>query len=610
MKKTLLAVAITALFSLQGCSDQAKPTVSEGKVSNEIASKEVVQTAEQTYNKLADDYFNDLLALEPIYATYVGVNKYNDNFGGSLTEEYLKQRHELNSRYLKAAKAINVKELPANLQLSFDMFMYDRHMDLVAESYPEHYMPMNQFYSTVISMIQLGSGESAQPFKTVTDYKNWLGRLSGFINWISLAQARMDEGIESKVVLPKVLVERIIPQLDAQLVAEANQSLFYAPINIMPDDFTEQEKKQLTEEYDNLIQTQLIPSLTGLRDYFKETYLPHARASDGWWGLPNGKEWYQTLANSHTTTKMPVDEIHQIGLSEVKRILAEMDKVREQVHFKGDLTEFFASLSSEPEYFFNDRQGLIDGYMVLKDNINKELPKYFNVMPKADYVVKPVESFREKSAAGASYESPAVDGSRPGVFYINTYNLKAQPKWGMTTLSLHEAAPGHHFQIAIKQELTGIPEFQRFQGYTAFEEGWALYAEYLGIEMGLFEDPYQYFGKLSDEMLRAMRLVVDTGLHSKGWSREQAIQYMMDNSPMAESDIIAEVERYMAIPGQALSYKIGQLTILKLRADAEAKLGDRFDLKGFHDQILTTGSLPMAVMEKKIGRWVDSELAK
>lgn len=301
---------------------------------------------------------------------------------------------------------------------------------------------------------------------------------------------------------------------------------------------------------------------------------------------------------------MPVDEIHQIGLNEVARILSEMDKVREQVGFKGDLKAFFASLSSEPQYFYNDRQGLIDGYMVLKDKINQVLPQYFNVMPKADYVVKPVESFREQSAAGASYESPAVDGSRPGVFYINTYNLKAQPKWGMTTLSLHEAAPGHHFQIAIKQELTGVPEFQRFSGYTAFEEGWALYAEYLGIEMGLFSDPYQYFGKLSDEMLRAMRLVVDTGLHAKGWSREQAIQYMKDNSPMAESDIIAEVERYMAIPGQALSYKVGQLKILALRERAEKALGDKFDLKAFHDQILTSGSLPMAVMEQKIDRWI------
>ncbi|MCG9714353.1 DUF885 domain-containing protein [Shewanella insulae] len=612
MNKTLLALTISALVAMVGCSDKetSASQVNNSAPATEQAVAPQVQSAEQEYLALVDRYFKDMLKLEPMYATFVGVNDYNDQFGGDLTEEYLKARHELNSRYLKAVKGIDRSALPEPLQLSYDMFSYDRDMALVSETFPSYFMPMNQFYSTVITMVQLGSGESAQPFNTVKDYENWLSRLTGFIKWTKLAQERMDEGIASKAVLPRVLVERIIPQLDAQLVEQAKDSLFYAPITNLPESFSEEEKQKLTQQYSDLISKELIPALASLKQYFQETYLPVARASDGWWGLPNGKVWYQHLANAHTTTTMPVDEIHQIGLNEVARILSEMDKVREQVGFKGDLKAFFASLSSEPQYFFSERQGLIDGYMVLKDKINAVLPSYFNVMPKADYVVKPVESFREQSAAGASYEAPAVDGSRPGVFYINTYNLKAQPKWGMTTLSLHEAAPGHHFQIAIKQELTGVPEFQRFSGYTAFEEGWALYAEYLGIEMGLFEDPYQYFGKLSDEMLRAMRLVVDTGLHAKGWSREQAIQYMKDNSPMAETDIIAEVERYMAIPGQALSYKVGQLKILALRAEAEEALGDKFDLKAFHDQILTSGSLPMAVMEQKIHRWIKAQGAK
>ncbi|WP_428617624.1 DUF885 domain-containing protein [Shewanella sp.] len=612
MNKTLLALTISALVAMTGCSDKdtSASQTTKGSPAAEKVSATQTQSAEQVYLELVDRYFDDLLKLEPMYATFVGVNDYNDQFGGSLTEEYLKARHDFNSRYLKEVKAIDRNALPEALQLSYDMFAYDRNMALVSETFPAYFMPMNQFYSTVITMVQLGSGESAQPFNTVKDYENWLSRLSGFIQWTKLAQSRMDEGIASKVVLPRVLVERIIPQLEAQLVEKPSESLFYAPITKLPASFSEQEKAQLTQQYSDLISKELLPALTSLKQYFQDTYLPVARASDGWWGLPNGKVWYQHLANSHTTTSMSVDEIHQIGLDEVARILSEMDKVRAQVGFEGDLTAFFDSLSSEPQYFFSDRQGLIDGYGVLKDKINAELPQYFNVMPKADYVVKPVESFREQSAAGASYQAPAVDGSRPGVFYINTFNLKAQPKWGMTTLSLHEAAPGHHFQIAIKQELTGVPQFQRFSGYTAFEEGWALYAEYLGIEMGLFEDPYQYFGKLSDEMLRAMRLVVDTGLHAKGWSREQAIQYMKDNSPMAESDIIAEVERYMAIPGQALSYKVGQLKILALRAEAEKALGDKFDLKGFHDQILTSGSLPMAVMEQKIHRWIKAQGAK
>ncbi len=604
----MLALAVSLLVSTQGCSDSAPTPPS--KATESVAAAVVEKTASQQYLDMVDAFFNEQLKLEPIYATFVGVNDYNDQFGGSLTEEYLTQRHQLNSRYFELAKSIDVSQLTPSLKLSYDMFVYDRNMELIGETYPERFLPINQFYNTVFTMVQLGTGESAQPFNTVQDYKNWLSRLRGFIKWISLAQQRMDEGIASKVVLPRVLVEKIIPQLDAQLVDGAKNSLFYSPINLMPDSFTADEKSELAKEYQGLIDNELLPALTQLRQYVSETYLANARASDGWWGLPNGKDWYQHLANSHTTTTLPVDEIHQIGLSEVARILSEMDKVREQVGFKGDLSEFFASLSSEPQYFFTDKQDLIDGYMAIKDKINAVLPQYFDVMPKADYIVKPVEAFREKSAAGASYQSPAVDGSRPGIFYINTYNLKAQPKWGMTTLSLHEAAPGHHFQIAIKQELTDVPQFQRFQGYTAFEEGWALYAEYLGIEMGVFSDPYQYFGKLSDEMLRAMRLVVDTGLHAKGWSREQAIQYMKDNSPMAESDIVAEVERYMAIPGQALSYKVGQLTILRLRADAEKALGDKFDLKGFHDQLLTTGSLPMAVMENKIADWIKSESAK
>ncbi|EDQ00119.1 DUF885 domain-containing protein [Shewanella benthica] len=608
MRRAFLAVSIGLLLGITGCSDNDNPASKDTSSTVIGVSSEVAQTSqnEQVYLALVDDFFKDYLKLEPIYATFVGVNDYNDQFGGDLTNEYLKTRHDLNTSYQARVEKIDRNALSTELQLSYDMFTYDRNVALIDEIYPARFMPMNQFHSTVISMVQLGSGESAQPFNTVEDYHNWASRLTGFIAWTKLAQERMDEGVRSKVVLPRVLVERIIPQLKALLVDDASKSLFYAPINNLPQSFSDADKAELTASYTKLINQDLIPAIASLTEYFEIKYLPVARASDGWWGLPNGKVWYQHLANSHTTTLISVDEIHQIGLSEVARILSEMDKVREQVNFEGDLKAFFASLSSEPEYFFTDRQDLIDGYMTLKERINAELAKYFNIMPKADYVVKPVESFREQSAAGASYESPAVDGSRPGVFYINTYNLKAQPKWGMTTLSLHEAAPGHHFQIAIKQELTGVPEFQRFGNYTAFEEGWALYAEYLGVEMGLFKDPYQYFGKLSDEMLRAMRLVVDTGLHAKGWTREQAIQYMKDNSPMAESDIIAEVERYMAIPGQALSYKVGQLKILSLRAEAEAALGDKFDLKAFHDQILTSGSLPMAVMELKIHHWIDT----
>lgn len=606
MRFPLAAVSIAVLFSMAGCSSTASPSNTDAIA---LANTPLTQpqTAESRYLALADKFFQEYLKLEPIYATFAGINDYNADFGGDLTDEYYQAKHALNSRYLAQVQHIDRAALPADLQLSYDMFVYDRQIALQGKKFPHQLLPMTQFYSAVITMVQLGSAESAQPFVTYQDYQNWHERVKGFVSWTKLAQQRMDQGIAQHVVLPKILVKRIIPQLRAQLVTNAQDSIFYNPIKSLPADFTAEQKQQVTAEYNAMIEQELLPALSDLADYFENTYLPAARDTAGYWDLPNGQAWYQYESNYHTTTTMPVAQIHQIGLEEVARILKEMDRVRQQVGFKGDLKAFFKSLQTEPQYFYNTPQALIKGYDAVKARINAVLPQYFDVMPKADYVVKPVEAFREQSAAGASYDAPAVDGSRPGTFYINTYNLHAQPKWGMTTLSLHEASPGHHFQISIKLELQNIPEFQRFGSYTAFEEGWALYAEYLGIEMGMFKDPYQYFGKLSDEMLRAMRLVVDTGMHAKHWTREQAIQYMKDNSPLAESDIIAEVERYMALPGQALSYKVGQLKILALRHKAEQELGDKFDLKAFHDQVLTTGSLPLAVMEAKINHWIERQ---
>ncbi|GLP96922.1 DUF885 domain-containing protein [Paraferrimonas sedimenticola] len=609
MKRTMLSGSVlAACLAMSACSDTSTTAPKAGvEPTQSTANSAVSVRAEQAYLALADQYFNESLAQSPISATFVGLDEYNHLFGDELSDAWLKARHELNKGYLEQVKKIDRAQLSADMQLSYDMFIYNRELDLVSETFPSRFIPLNQFYSRIFTMAQLGSGGSAQPFNTVKDYRNWLERMDGFTAYLDRAIARMKEGMASKVVLPRTLVERMIPQIDAQLVEDPKESLFYSPIGQFPDSFSEAEKAELDKEYQTFIQEVLMPALSELREFLATDYLAASRGSDGMWGLPNGKLWYQHLANRNTTTQMPVDEIHELGLSEVARILKEMDEVRRKVKFEGDLNAFFEHLSSDPQFFFETPEQLVQGYTDLKDDINAVVANYFEVMPKADYEVRAVEAYREKSAAGASYNAPAVDGSRPGIFYINTYNLKAQPKWGMTTLSLHEAAPGHHFQIAIKQELTGVPQFQKFGGYTAFEEGWGLYAEYLGIEMGLFTDPYQYFGKLSDEMLRAMRLVVDTGLHAKGWSREQAIQYMLDNSAMAESDVTAEVERYMAIPGQALSYKVGQLKILELRARAEQALGDKFDLKKFHSQVLLTGSMPMAVLENKIDAWIASQ---
>jgi uncharacterized protein (DUF885 family) len=328
----------------------------------------------------------------------------------------------------------------------------------------------------------------------------------------------------------------------------------------------------------------------------------------GWSELPNGKRWYTYLAENYTTTTLKPDYIHELGLREVARIRAEMEQTRQQVGFKGDLAAFFKFVQDDPQFYYTDADSLVQGYVEVKKKINAKLPKLFSDFPQADYEVRPVEAFRAQAAAGAFYQPPSADGSRPGIFYVNTFNLKAQPKFGMETLSLHEASPGHHFQISIQQEMKSLPSFRRFGGnYVAFVEGWALYSESIGKELGMFTDPYQYYGRLSDEMLRAMRLVVDTGLHTRGWSRERAIKYMLDNSSMAPSDVEAEVERYIADPGQALGYKIGQIRIRELRSKAEAALGSKFDIKEFHSEVLRGGSLPLDVLEAKLDRWVKSK---
>ena len=380
-------------------------------------------------------------------------------------------------------------------------------------------------------MPALGSGTNAQPFVTVADYENWLERLDGFVVFMDQAIVNMREGVAKGVVQPRPIMEKVLSQLDGMIVAKAEESPFYGPVARFPDTVPVAERERLTAEYRTAIEGKVMPAYRRVRDYVRDDYMPKTRTTVAWTALPDGKAWYAFLVKQHTTTDMTPEQIHQVGLDEVARILGEMDGVRRKVGFEGDLEAFFDTWSRIRSSISRRARTSLQGYRDLKVRIDAALPKLFSVFPKADYQVREVEAFRAESAASAFYESASADGSRPGIFYLNTFDLKAQPNFGMETLSLHEASPGHHFQGSIAQELTGLPKFRRFGGgYTAYVEGWALYAEYLGKELGLFTDPYQWFGRLNDEQLRAMRLVVDTGLHSLGWSREQAIKYMLDNS--------------------------------------------------------------------------------
>ncbi len=559
-------------------------------------------------NALVEQYFERGLAMNPIQATFLGDPRYNYSLPNFLSPAALESQRVYERYWLDRVRdEVDRSVLEGQDALTYDIFVSQREQSIEGEKFPGELIPISQFWSIPNFLAQLGSGRSAQPFRTVADYDAWVMRARAAAPLMDQMIVNMREGVAKNVVLPKVIVEKILPQLAAHVVDDLDESIFMMPLKSFPDSIGEEEKKRITAEYTTLVKNEVIPAYRRFHDFLEDEYMAAARETHGYWDLPGGEEWYAFRVKQSTTTDLSADELHQIGLDEVARIKGEMKQVMQEVGFEGTLAEFFAYVKEEPKFYYDNKEELLQGYRDLQARVNELLPKMFDVMPKADYEVRPVEAFREGSAAGASYQPASPDGSRPGIFYVNTRDLKAQPKFGMETLSLHEASPGHHFQIAIAQEVESLPRFRRFGGYTAFSEGWALYAESIGKELGMFTDPMQYYGRLSDEMLRAMRLVVDSGLHHKKWTREEAIAFMLENSSMAESDVVAEVERYMAIPGQALAYKTGQLAIQRMRTKAEKALGAKFDIREFHRQILIDGALPLDVLGSKIDRWIESK---
>jgi uncharacterized protein (DUF885 family) len=562
-------------------------------------------SASQRLNELFDDYFERSLQMNPLQATFIGDDRYDDKLTNSIAPEFIRMALDLERSYLDAAMKFDPRTLSAEDRLSWEIFVHERRVAVEGARFPGELLPIDQLLSLPTLMPVLASASSAQPFREAKDYDRFLARMNEYVTWSDQSIANLREGARRKVVQPRVVMENVERQLAAVLAEDPQKSLFYAAVDKIPEAVTAAERTRIAESYRDAIVNRINPAYRRLHDFVRNEYLQQTRPTVAWTALPDGAAWYAFLVKNSTTTNLIPDQIHELGLKEVARILGEMQQVKTQVGFKGDLQAFFRDLQENPNFYYTKADDLIAGYQEVKRRIDAVLPKYFSIFPKADYEVRPVEAFRAESAAGASYQSPSADGSRDGIFYVNTFNLKAQPKFGMETLSLHEAAPGHHFQIAIQQEMTDIPRFRRFGGnYTAYVEGWALYAESIGKEMGLFTDPYQYYGRLSDEMLRALRLVVDTGLHTRNWSREKAIQYMLDNSSMAMSDVEAEVERYIANPAQALGYKIGQIRIREMRTKAEKVLGPKFDLKAFHTEVLRDGALPMDVLASKIDRWI------
>jgi uncharacterized protein (DUF885 family) len=598
----LFTTLLTLLLAACGRQEPAPAATAEPAAGADQA--QLAAHLEQLY----EEYFEHNLALNPIRATFIGDHRWNDRLPNSLGPEHRAAQLALWEEYLGKVSEVDASLLEGQDRLNLEMFRDNLELNIEGNRFPDHLMPVNQFRNMGAFFVQMGSGSSVQPFNTVEDYDNFLGRVDGFLVLMEQARANMREGVEQGWVQPRILMEKVLPQLEAQLVENVEDSAFYRPIKNMPDSFSEEDRTRLTNAFVDAISTRLLPEYATMLDFIRDEYIPAARETHGIDGVPGGAEMYAYLVRRTTTTDMTPAEIHDLGLAEVERIHGEMQGVMDEVDFEGSLQEFFEYLNTDPQFYYDEGAELIQGYYDLREEAHAKAMELFHKFPKADYEIRAVEPFREKSAAGGSYMRASPDGSRPGVFYANTYDIKARPKWAMESLFLHEAVPGHHFQGALTLEIEGLPKFRKFGGYTAYSEGWGLYAESLGKEMGMYSDPYQYFGALNAELWRAIRLVVDTGLHSKGWTREQVLEFMYANSAAKPARAVAEAERYMAIPSQALAYKVGQLKISELRARAEEALGEKFNVKDFHAQVLDDGAVPLSVLEAKIDRWIESLL--
>ena len=567
------------------------------------------------------DYYKFKELINPIEATKAGNFEYNNYIANYISDEYQKELVAEYLNFLSRLNEINESDLTSADQLSLKVMKWDCEIKLeglqnpmVVITSPMYNLPsfeltpLTQIQSLHLYVAQLGAGGSVHPFSSVKDYEDWLKRIDDYMDFLDTSIAMMKEGISKKIVLPAVLTQKTIDQLEEFIVKPTTEHLFYKPIKSIPNEISPIQRDSLAKKYREMITKKLRPKYAELKKFLVEEYLPNSRVTSGFVDLPHGKETYDYLIRLHTTLNLSADQIHELGKKEVKRILIEMEEAKNKIGFEGDIKAFFEYIRNSPEQMpFKNPNEVIDNFNSIKEKINKKFNETFELSPKASFIVKRTEAFREASAS-AEYVPGTKDAKRPGIFYVPIPDISKYNKFSDEALFLHEAIPGHHYQLSLQQENKDLPEFLHPESMGVFVEGWALYAESLGKELGLYEDPIQYFGMLSMEMHRAIRLVVDTGIHSKGWTREKAIQYSLENEAASEESIIAEIERYMATPGQALSYKMGQIKISELRSKAELELGENFDVREFHSQILNSGSLPLILLEGKIENWIGDQL--
>ena len=605
-----LGLLLLAAFATTGCDRPSAPDPSGATPAEARAAAKAARaaTAEaQSLREITERYYDQHLELNPLEATAQGDHRFDARFGDYVSERWMADWLAIEQEALEKLRGIDPARLTGEDLLSYESFKYGREIAIAGFRYPSELLPASQFAGLHTYFAVLGSGAGAHPFRTAQDYDNFLARMDGFVAWVDQSIDNLRAGADRGVVHPQVIVERMIPQLAALAVADPRQSVFWKPIAALPASISAQDRKRLTSAYAEKLSARVLPAYRRLHDFLKDEYLAQARRTIAWSELPNGAEWYAYLVRYHTTTALTPDEVHQLGLGEVARIRGEMERLKDEIGHAGDLRSFFDALRADPNLYYTDPVELLAGYGALQARVEAAMPLLFARRPQASLEIRPMQAFRAASEAAGSYAPGSPDGKRPGVFYVNTHDLPARPKFAMDALYLHEAVPGHHYQISLAQEATDLPRFRRFAGDTAYIEGWALYAESLGRDLGLYADPYSLFGALSAEMWRAVRLVVDSGMHAKGWTRRQAIDYFRANTALGDAEIAAEVDRYIAWPGQALAFKVGQLRILELRRRAQAKLGPRFDIRAFHAEVLDSGSLPLAVLEQKIDRWIESQ---
>lgn len=557
------------------------------------------------FDTLMHQYHEDYLKLYPFVATSAGDSRYNHILPNNISVGYRNQVKDFYQGYKDKLKSVDRTKLSEDDGLSFDLLNYQCDVSLEGLKFNDHLMPISQIQSMPLQVAQLAAGTGNQPFKTVKDYDNWLQRLEGFVVWCDTAIVNMKKGVAAGYVIPKALAVKVVPQLASFDHGPVKDHLYYKPILAMPADFSAEDKARLDKAYSDIIEQKIIPAHAKLKEYFEKEYIPACRETSGIDAIPGGKDYYNYAIKRYTTTDLSADSIFILGKAEVERISREMEAVKQQVGFKGDLKAFLENLRTDRKLRpFKTGDDIVAYYNAIHEKMKPNLLKLFDKAPKTAFEVRRIEAYREKTTA-ANYNAGSEDGTRPGIFYFPSPEPENYSIVGTEDLFLHEAIPGHHYQIMLKIENKSLPDFRRFLNYGSYTEGWGLYTESLGKELGLYTDPYQYFGMLTAEMHRAIRLVVDAGMHSQGWTREQAIQYSKDHEAASEQNIISEIERYMGNPGQALSYKVGQLKILGLRAKAEKELGDKFNIKEFHNQVLDAGSLPLSTLEAKVNFWIE-----